>query len=274
VPPKAGSDKLVAAGPSARESRSAAKADAEAILTDRLEMFRIDRVEAALPVTFKLQALQKDATRQQLLSELARARDFRLELPCRGGTLAFGRLEPALKALGLSLAIDQAAQQRLQVPQLRTNYVIYLEDLLPQELAGLMDAAIREDQRVARKTFERQFDRMVLTRMSPQDHKELSTLLGTDPTEAPPTRGTLTSDPRKPLADLTARQVADSLAGQGGNPRPAEGASAAAPGERLAVVLAYNPVRPHANSTEVQRFLRARKSPRPGSLRILLVLRG
>jgi hypothetical protein len=247
-----------------------AKAAPDAILTDRLEMFQIDKADVTLPVTFKVRNLDQQGVRKQLLAELRKAEHFRLELPCHGGTTAFALLEPALRALGLGVTIDQAAQQRLWLPQLRTNYVIYVEDLLPEELPRLLEAAARQDQKAARKSLRLEFNRLVLTRMTPRDHQELSTLLGTDPNRPASPADPLARDPRQPLTDVTARQVAESLAGQGGTPRSDKTTST----ERLAIVLAFNPVRPPAGSAEVQRFLRARKPPRPGSIRVLLVLRG
>ncbi len=244
------------------------------ILTDRLEMFRIDRVDVALPTTYRLQALTQNSVRQQLLAEVRKAPGFRVELPCRDGAFAWKILEPELSALGLALAIDQAAQQRLRIPQLRTNFVVYVEDVLPEELARLLEAVGRQDRTTARKTQQLQFSQLVLTRLTPQDHKELATLLGTDPARIDAPRAPSETDLRKPLTEVTARQVADSLAGQGRIPRPSRSSADAGANQRLALVLAYNPVRPRPGSAEVQRFLQSRKPVRRGALRVLLVLRG
>jgi hypothetical protein len=248
----------------------------ETVLTDRMEMFKIDRVDLALPVTLKVHSLGQDTPRRQLLAELARDQHFRLELPCRNGTRAFERLQGAFQAQATALVIEQTAQGRLKLPQLPTNYVVYLDNVLPDELLQLLQAASAEDKKIAgKKPLEGQFDRLVLTRMTPADHKELATLIGVDPTQPPPApAGPLGTDPRQPLSDLTAKQVADALAGQGGKPRPEPGKPAARPAERSALVLAYNPVRPHPGSAEIKRFLEGRKPPRPGTLRVLLVLRG
>ena len=72
-------------------------------------------------------------------------------------------------------------------------------------------------------------------------------------------------DPRKPVSDGTADQVAKNLAGQGGAPR----AKAA---EHVALVMpSTKPSRP---SPEAKRFLDGRKPAPNGAIQILLVLRG
>lgn len=246
----------------------------EQVVTDRMEMFRAARVEVALPVILKVHELEQETARKQLLTELGKARDFRLELPCRSGTRAFERLHAGLRNLNTALVIDSAAQARLKVPQFPTNYVVYIEDLVPEELARLLSFAAQEDRKASqKKPLDGQFDRLVLTRMTEADHKELSVLLGVDPTHVS-ARKPGEVEVRKPLSDLTAEQVGKSLAGQGGAPRPEGGKPAGKISDRSALVLAYNPVRPHPGSSEIKRFLESRKPARPGSLRVLLVLRG
>jgi hypothetical protein len=248
------------------------------VLTGRMEMFQIDRVNLALPVILRLHNLDQEPVRQQLLAELARDHDFRLELPCRTGTRALEGLLPAFLALKLALFMDPLAQVRLKLPQVPSHYAIYLENVTAEELARLLLQVGQDDKKVAaRKPLEAQFDRLVLTRMTAADRKELAGLLGTDPTQsaAPAPTGPLGTDPRQPLSELTAKQVGEALAGQGGAPRPEVGKPPAKAADRQALVLLYNPaVRPHPASPEVTRFLETRKPARPGTLRILLVLRG
>ncbi len=247
------------------------------VLTDRMEMFRIDRVTITLPVVFKLSNLDQEPVRQQLLGELGRDRDFRVELPCRNATRAFEHLQESLKAANFGTVIDPLAQARLKVPQVATNYALYLENLTADELARLLLRVGQDDKKAAgRKPPENQFDRLVLTRMSAQDRKELTTLLGIDPTQAaaPAPVGPFGTDPRQPLTDLTAKQVSEALAGQGGAPRPEAGKTPAKPPERQVLVLPYIPGRPHTSSPEISRFLENRKPARPGTLHLLLVLRG
>jgi hypothetical protein len=249
----------------------------EGVLTDRMEIFKIDQVTLALPVVLKLHNLDQDSVRQKLVAELGRDRDIRIELPCRNGTRALERLQEAFKAANFGVLIDPLAQARLKLPQVPTNYAIYLEDLTPDELARLLLRIGQDDKKAAaRKQPDAQFDGLVLARMGAQDHKELTVLLGIDPTQAAATvpPGPLGTDPRQPLSDRTAKQVSESLAGQGGTPRPEAGKAPARSPEHQILVLAYIPGRPHNHSPEIARFLENRKPARPGTVRLLLVLRG
>ena len=112
----------------------------------------------------------------------------------------------------------------------------------------------------------------MLTQMTKQDRDQLSDLLGIDPATMQ-SRGPLGTDLSKPVSDKTADQIAASLAGKGGAPRPTDGKTAVRPPEQMGLVLSYNPVRPSANSPEIKRWLDNRKAARPGTLQMLLVLR-
>jgi hypothetical protein len=246
----------------------------EAVLTERLEMFQLDRVANTLPVVVKVGDLDREPARKSLLAELDKDNNFRIELPCQHGTKAFERVQKAAAAVRLGLIVEKQAQERIKL-KWRTNYVLYIENVTPAELTRLLRQIGVEDRKLAAgKPAEAQIDRLVLTRLSAQQHKELSTLLGIDPTTTVPAApGPLGADPRKPLSDATAQQVTQALAGQG-TPRPQAGKKAEKPPEQFALVLAYNPVRPAPGSAEIKRFLESRKPTRPGTIRVLLVLRG
>jgi anti-sigma factor RsiW len=247
----------------------------DAVLTDRnMEMFKLDEVQVALPVALSVRDLEKDGARRKLLDELGKDSAFRLELPCRDGTRAFERFQAVCKARHIGLHIDGAAQVRITKAQWRTNYVVYLEGLTAYEWSALLRQLGQEDARASRRPTERQFDGLVVTRLTPRDHKELADLMGLDPTRMPPRpAGPLGTDLHKPLSEQTAEQLAQALAGQGGA-RPQPGKPAVKAAEHVALVMAYNPVRPRPGSPEVKRFLETRKPTRPGTIQVLLVLRG
>lgn len=244
----------------------------DSVLTDRMEMFQYNKVETNLPFVLQVKELEREAGRNQLIAELRKDVNFRLELPCPNGTKAFERVQAAAKAKDLGLVIEKSAQGRLKLSTLKTNYVVYIENITPEELAHFVHQIGVEDKKKGNgKPADHAIDRLVLTHMTAQHHKELTTLIGLDPTEsAPKDKGPIGADPHKPLSDLTAQQVGKALAGQGGTPRAEAGKAS----HLVALVLAYNPVRPHPGSAEIKRFLENRKPTKPGTIRILLVLRG
>jgi anti-sigma factor RsiW len=246
----------------------------ETALTDRLETFHFDCVPDLLPVVVKLGGLDRLPARKKLAAELSKDNAFRLELPCSNGTKAFDRVQKAARTLHIGFIIDKAAQERIKL-KWNVSYLLYLEDVMPEELTGFVRQIDAEDRKSeAGKPAEAQFDRLVLMRMSAGHRKELTTLLGVDPiTTAPSATGSL-ADPHKPLTDATARLVQQSLAGQGGAPRAEPGKSAAQAPDHIALVLAYNHVHPSPGSDEIKHFLENRKPIRAGALRVLLVLRG
>jgi hypothetical protein len=215
-----------------------------------------------LPATFKLRDLSQDAAHKMLVAELQKDAAVRLELPCPDGSRAFERLQAILKTHHVELMTDASAQRRLAKPLWKTNYVLYSEGMTATELA-LLSQQIGADKHPG----ENPFDHLVVRRMTERDHKELSDLLGVDPVQMKPAKQneTLGVDPRKPVADQTAAQLAAALAGQG---------RAGAKPEHTMLAMPYNPVRPRRDSVEVKRFLDERKPLRPGALQVLLVLRG
>jgi hypothetical protein len=174
------------------------------------------------------------------------------------------------------LLIDQDAQRRLNNRLARTHYVLYTENVTPVELARALEQLTPDAKKgeVKRKA-DGPFEHVVVNAMTAADHKELSQFLGVNPTQLQPgkPKSPLDVNLRKPLAEKTADQVVKSLKGEG-TPRPQPGNPVVAGPERLAIVLAYNPVRPRPNlSAEVKRFLEGRKELRQGTLQTLLVLR-
>lgn len=246
----------------------------ETALTERLEMFPLDRVPDILPVILKVSDLEQEVERKNLLAELGKDSDFRMELPCPNGTKAFERVQRAAGTIHLGLIVEKQAQERIK-QKWRTSYVLYVENVTPEELIRFVREIGSEDRKMAAsKSVEAQIDRLVLTRLTAQQRKELSTLLGIEPlSTTPAATGPLGTDPRKPLADLTAQQLNRALGGQGGVLRPATGKPAAKPPEQFALVLTSNLIRPSPSSEEIKHFLESRKPARSGTIRVLLVLR-
>jgi hypothetical protein len=224
----------------------------------KMEMFQ-EVADPRLALVFKLRELDQDRLRQRLYEELTKDAAYRVEVSCLQSSKAFERLQAAFKAQGIRLLIDQDAHERLK-RRLRTNYILYSENVTPEELTKVLQQLGLEDRNAeAKRRGDGQFERVVVNRLLPADEKELAILLGVEvtPPAAKP-KGPLGVDIRKPLAEQTAKQVVQGLKGP----------------ERLAIVLPYNPVRPRPASKEVKQFLDGRKELRPGTLQMLLVLRG
>ncbi|HZT78951.1 MAG TPA: hypothetical protein VFA26_01915 [Gemmataceae bacterium] len=209
----------------------------------KLEMFQPGDVKLA--AIFRLAELDQAAQRGRLEKLLREDRAFRLELPCKQGVRAFERWQAALKAHGIHLIIEEAARTRMKFPQLRTNFVLYVEDVTAEELARMvLQVAEADRQAGAKPQGGGQFEALVVQGMTADDRKELSKLLKVDAArlQAPPGK----PDRAKPMTP---------------------------PAGRLALALPYNPIGPRPGSPEVKRFRDARKPPRPGTLQVLLVLR-
>jgi hypothetical protein len=237
------------------------------VLTNRaMERFELEQVTgSAKPVILKLHDLDQDEPRRRLNDELVQSAGFRLELPCDNGTPAFERLQAACKDRKVALLIDQKAQQRLKAPKAKTNYILYIENLTPEELSRLVQQLAADDKKAAaKKASDARFDRLVVTRLTKRDYKELSELLGIDPSKVEPT-GPLGTDLHRPLPEQTAEQIGKALEGEKTKSKSAE--------VQQALVLAYNPVLPPKNSPEVKRFLDGRKSAKPDTVRAIIVLR-
>jgi hypothetical protein len=205
-----------------------------------MEIFLPHVVKPPFALIEDVREIKADKLRKDFGEETA----LRVELPCADTARGFRRLQAALKdALkdaGITLAIDPAAQNRLDKPRLRSNYVIFVEDVTAEELAQVLARVGRDDKKAAeaKPKPDGQFSKMVANRLADSDLKELSAVLHVEARQ-------LQSAPEK--------------AGKGA--------------ERLALAVTYNPERPKANSPEVKRYLESRKPARPGALQVLLVLR-
>jgi len=237
---------------------------------------KLDRVELALPVLFKLDDLERAEPAGQLRKQLASAAAFRIELPCKDATRAFDRIKKSLAAQRIAVMIDPPAQLRLRKPQLKNDFALFLENVTPQELVEILAKAGRMDRTssAGKKTPEIRFDGVVVVKemadykMARYDRQELRDLLGVDPISVRPQPAVPSTsiDIRRPLAESTEARVAAALDGKG-VPRPTT-----ASGKNKAMVLALSASR-GVRSPELKRFLEARKPAQPGTVQVFLVLR-
>jgi hypothetical protein len=226
--------------------------DPDLALTERFsEMIEFQKAPEGPPALIVLHDLEQEAVRLKLQRELSKGGGLHLDLPCTNAGKALERLRAACKAEQLGLTLDAAAAAKLKAH----NFAVFLEDLTPEELTRLFQDLGADDKKAAAKR-DAQFVALYVYRMGDKDHKDLSRLLGVDPTASAPRPSPPAVDIRKPLSDQTVGQL---------NPRTS--------GARLALVLPYRPGQVRPAPDEVKRFLAGRKPPRPGTLQVLLFLR-
>jgi hypothetical protein len=243
---------------------------------------KVKGLEEVAPPTVALSLAVRELDRtdhqQRLRKELQPNQSYRLELTCLDKGKALDRLQGALKGCGIRVLIDQDTAVRLKNRRLRTEYALYTEGLTVEELAKILELLGRADRQAeSKKRGDGQFDQVLILSLTADDRKELSALLGVDPLQPAPAKPKtpLGVDIRQPISSGTVAQVSQSLAGQG-TPRPEAGKPVPAKtGERLGVLVSYAPVRTKpAASKEIKHFLDSRKERQPGTVQLLLVLRG
>jgi hypothetical protein len=225
-----------------------------------------------LSLMMELQDLGRKEATARLRSKLEKDNAYQVQMLCRDTSRAFDQLREVLKAQGIGLVIDHEAQARLKNPRFRTKFVIYAENLKPEELVSLMERlALSDRMTAARSKGREQFGVVLVNSLPPHAQRQLGRFLdGPAPPKAPARgKGPLGVDLRKPLSEGTARQVITSLKDRR---KPAEKA-----GTRQVLVLAYNednsPVHRRASlSKEVKQFRAARQDRLPGTLQVVLVL--
>jgi len=230
-------------------------------------VFNPHEAEVALPTLLRLRDLDQEQPRRKLIRELSRHDGFYVEVLCREATHAFPRLQAALQAAGHEVIVDGAAQQRLKQPQMRTNYVVCLDNVTPDELAKLLQPLGQEDPKADKKKpaygqFLSNDANLIVCPMSGEHRRRIVGYLGADPRQVKAT-GPLGVDLTRPLSEQTVEQLTSDR-----GPRPAVKGS-----ERSALAMVHGPL-PRSQSAEVKRYLDGHKPARKGTLQILLVLRG
>jgi hypothetical protein len=232
---------------------------------DPLASAPLERVDLALPVVHQLSTLDRASNAGKLREQLATGKAFRVELLARDATRGFERVRSAAAQRKLALLIDAVAVARLKKPW-KSDYALFVENITPANLVAFLQAIARADRQA--KAGEQRFDgSLVVKEMSRWDRKELTDLLGVDPTSVrpAPSKKQARLDIRRPLSERTAIEVAEILDGKR-KPRP--GASQQG---QTALVLPLSGS--HARSPEVRLFLQSRKPGQAGTVQVFLVLR-
>lgn len=232
---------------------------------DRHELKMVDVVP---PAILNFQQLDEKETRNTLQRYLEQGTGFRLEIPCRDGTANMKLLENIAGRHDLGFIHTPLAQMRLTKSQWKTSYLLYMENVTPTELVGLLHQLQMKDKKNAKKPGDALFKDLVVSKLTSFDRKELVDLSGVDLLDN--SVGPLGVDLRTPLPDQTADQLALSLTRKNG------AAPRASPARdepsRFALTFAYN-IAQLAPKAEVQRYLASRQALQPGGLQVVLVFR-
>jgi hypothetical protein len=160
---------------------------------------------------------------------------------------------------------------------MKTTFVVYAENLRPEELVGILEQLGRGDRKAAAPKAPEQFGYVVVNTMSPKFRQQISKFLGLVPPRSSPgkSKAPLGVDVRKPLEDGTAADVERALKERElarSKVKPEAGKPV-----RQVLVLAYNedksPARPRAaQSKEVKQFRESLTARQAGTLQVVLVL--
>ena len=268
-----------------RKPVSPAAKDENRLTVPAKNVEEFEKADFKLALILKVRELQEEKSRQQLREQFRKGTAHRVELTSMQPVAAMNRLEATLKAHGIRLVIDDFAQTwlKLGVAQ-QPSYAVYMENTTSEEVTSILQRLDFGDPRAApARRGPMLFDSLIVSGMTPRDHKLLAKLLSIDPTqlEAPPRRTSpdallvpkkpnFSVDIREPIAASTEKEVVQALKGQG--TRRFEGAKPVGKiSERLAIAV-VNPPRV-GKSQEVQRFLDNRKERQANTIQTLLILR-
>jgi hypothetical protein len=194
---------------------------------------------AEAPGSFAFQDLKTDdAASKQLTAEMKKSDALQLDIRVRNNPHAIERLKAALAQLGVKLIIDAGSDSVLKKGPGKTEFLVYAENLKPEELAKVLKQVAAEEKKVASP-----FDKLTVSPLGTNQHQQLVSLLGEDPTKREPgNQGSKQGGPKPP-------------------PVPPKV-------ERVVIVLPQGPS-PKA-SEEVRQFLLQQARPQPGSVRVLV----
>jgi hypothetical protein len=207
------------------------------------------RVTPPALVTLPVRGLDDQAL-QKLRLGLANGDAHRIDLFCRDTAKAFERLRAACTGRGVHLVMDPVAQDALK-RKLQSHYVLYCDDLTADQWQQLVRTVSTADARAEQKRAgDGLFEQLVVMPLSASDQKELTTLLGADPT-------LVANRPRT------------------GPAVGVEGVSASnqSAREKLALVVPSTPLRPVPLSREIRQFLDGQRERAPGTIAVMLLLR-
>jgi len=209
-----------------------------------LKIPQFQLAQTRVPFLFALPELDADRT-EQLKLELKKDPSYRIDLFTADTATGLDRLCAAAKTQGFSVQIDRAAQARIN-RRLSTTFALYVENVTPDEMAGLLARLSSDD----KKQGASEFAQVVVSRTQAE---EIAKVLGGSAKDFDPPS-------QRPLDQGTAAQIIQILPGE------------KAP-ERAVIVVPYQPPQA-APFKEVKKLLDGYRQSRNGTVQMLLVLWG
>jgi hypothetical protein len=208
-------------------------------------------------VRLALNDLGQEAGRTLLAKELRRGTAHHLALDAGDPARTVKHLEAALRRNGIQLLADPAVTASLARRQPGKGYLVYVENVRPEELAVVLRHATPA---AAHGSLDQ--DSMLINLMSEHDRTHLARLLGIPVGQL--------QLPKAPAIPLHEPPIFVPEKHSGKEPANATPPQPKGP-DRLAVVLAYDGNN-SAPSAEVRRFLAARRHHYTGTLQVYLVV--
>jgi anti-sigma factor RsiW len=224
------------------------------------------------PTALRLAAadLRNKAMKTRLATELRRDNAFHVDFAVRDNGRAVQHLTKALNQQGIKVLVAGGARQRLQQKAPKASYVVYAENVRPDELGSILGQMTVAAQGPVAGSLDIAVEQVIVDALTGGQRQQLSNLLGLPASKLAPAK----MGPGDPPADLLNKTlIARDPAGQG---TPAVPPKTLGPllRDRLAVVLAVtaeaagNP----ADLPEVRTFVSNRREQRPGTLQVLMVV--
>lgn len=199
--------------------------------------------------------LAKTQWHEHLVAGMAKTDAVHLDVSVTNQRQAVQRLETVLQNKGIRVVVDPPAQTKLRVESPQTEFVIYAENVRPDELAAML-YELGTDER-ARTSIEA----LTVSKVTEDDQQRLSELLGIKAHELrePP------SNQKQPFKTFIPKEAKAPATAQA-NP-----AQSGPPEARVAMLLA-NTARGGALSSELKYFLHQRRQLQPGALQVIVVV--
>jgi hypothetical protein len=198
---------------------------------------------------FALRDLGKEGLPSRLEQEFRNDPGWHLAVASDNPSRTVERLQTAFSKKGVQLHVDPLARASLKKKRPRATYVVYAENLRPEELTAILRQVGHADPGKG--------DSALLNPMSAQDRGRLAKLLGVPAVSLQPLTGPAIPL-REPPIRLPDGQKEDKKAG----PAPKEAGG-------FAVVMALEG---SGNPQAVRRFLNSRRTYRPGTVQVYFVL--